>query len=334
MPELHELLRSALQRRETLIEALSAESTDCYRLFHGATEGMEGLSVDRYGSSLLVQTWRQPMDTETLERLEEVYKEALSPTLQLVWNHRSRETKQPYDHFHSPTLPSTQTGQELGLLYDVRPRHRGRDPLLFLDFRAARRKIKVTASGKTVLNLFSYTCGIGCCAVAAGATEVLNVDFSASALQVGERNAQANGISSERFQTLKEDVFPVVRQLAGLPVGGRRHRQPKHTKLTPRQFDICILDPPRWSTGKFGAVDVVNDYPSIFKPALLATAPGGRMLLTNNVASVDYSQWTGVLARAAEKAGRPIEAIQRIMPEEDFPSPDKTPPLKLAWLHV
>jgi 23S rRNA (cytosine1962-C5)-methyltransferase len=334
MTALQELLGSALQRRAALLQTLHSESTDCYRLFHGATEGLEGFSVDRYGDILLVQTWREPLATETLSQISEVYAEGLSPTLRLVWNHRAKNADLPYEHYHSQPTTPTESGRELGLTYDVRARHRGRDPLLFLDFRAARRRLMDVAQGKTVLNLFAYTCGIGCCAARAGATNVLNVDFSSSALQVGEQNARANNIPSECFQTLKEDVFPVVRQLAGLPVGGRRNRRPKHVKLPKRQFDICILDPPRWSTGKFGAVDVVNDYPSMFKPALLATTPGGRMLVSNNVASVPYEQWTGVLTRAAEKAGRPLEAIERIMPEADFPSPDKSPPLKLAWLTV
>jgi 23S rRNA (cytosine1962-C5)-methyltransferase len=334
MLELQALLAAALDRREALLAALHEAETDCYRLFHGATEGLAGLSIDRYGSIVLAQTWRQPLSASQLKLIERYYPDAIGQPLRLVWNHRSRESRHPYEHFHAPQLPAKLVGVELGIRYDVRPRHRGQDPLLFLDFRAARRKIKSAASTKTVLNLFAYTCGIGCCAAAGGATEVLNVDFSASSLQVGLANAEANGLSPERFKLLQEDVFPVVRQLAGLPVGGRRNRRPEHLKLSPRQFDLCILDPPRWSTGKFGAVDVINDYPSLFKPALLATQPGGRMLVTNNVAAVDYSSWTGVLARAAEKAGRRIEQIYRIMPEEDFPSPDATPPLKMAWLHV
>jgi len=334
MSDLHKILKTALDRREVLIQKLHADATNCYRLFHGATEGSPGLSIDRYGGIVLAQTWRTPLSISELELIERFYQHNCDQSLQLVWNNRAREAKQPFEYFHAPNISPKHLGSEFGISYDVRPRHRGQDPLLFLDFRSARRKIMAETSEKTVLNLFAYTCGIGCCAVAGGATEALNVDFSASSLQIGLENAQANDLSLDRFKVLQQDVFPVVRQLAGLSVGGRRNKRPKHVKLEPRQFDVCVLDPPRWSTGKFGAVDVVNDYPSMFKPALLATQPGGRMLVTNNVASVDYSTWIEVLIRAAKKAGREIEGIDRIMPDEDFPSPDTNPPLKIAWLQV
>ena len=133
---------------------------------------------------------------------------------------------------------------------------------------------------------------------------------------------------------MRQDVFPVIRQLAGLGVPGRRGRRAAHQKLQPRTFDLTVLDPPRWSTGKFGTVDTVNDYPSLFKPALLATKQGGALLATNNVASVDYEAWVSILHRCANKAGRPLRDVERIYPEADFPSPDGRTPLKLAWIRV
>ena len=67
---------------------------------------------------------------------------------------------------------------ELGIRYTVDPIHKGIDPLLFLDFRAGRRRILRESSDQTVLNLFSYTCGIGVAAAKGGAKRVVNVDFS------------------------------------------------------------------------------------------------------------------------------------------------------------
>lgn len=129
--------------------------------------------------------------------------------------------------------------------------------------------------------------------------------------------------------------MPVLRQLAGLPAGGRKSLKRKFLKFEPRPFDLVVLDPPAWSKGPFGAVDVAGDYPSLFKPAILAAKPsGGRVIATNHLPSVDLDSWIDALKRCASKAGRPIRSVEPITPEGDFPSFDGRPPLKIAVFEV
>lgn len=312
-------LDAALQRRSELIGSLA--DTTCYRLFHGISEGVPGLAVDRYGSVLLAQTWREPLGTDDLAALASLAEKLdLTP----VWNRRKGGG--------SPgPVPTEVVGTELGVQYDVRPRHRGKDPLLFLDFRATRRWILANTAGKSVLNLFAYTCGIGVAAAVGGAKRVLNVDFASSALKVGERNAALNGVSMANFQS---DFFPAIRQLAGLPVGGRHGRRPKFHRIDGERFDVVVLDPPRWAKSAWGAVDIVRDYPSLFKPALLATADGGVVVATNHDPRVALDDWLAVLRRTGEKAGRPLHAIDVLEPERDFPSFDGSHPLKVAIVQL
>src|SRR5690606_24677512 len=113
-------------------------------------------------------------------------------------------------------------------------------------FRVGRRRVRAASAGKRVLNLFAYTCGIGVAAAAGGADEVLDVDFARSALDVGVANAARNGLA---FDVLQDDVFPVIRQFAGQPVGGRG--RPTYTRLAPRTWDLVVLDPVRWAKGRF-----------------------------------------------------------------------------------
>lgn len=309
-----ELLRAALGRRETLLGEL--DQTDCVRLLHGVVEGWPGVAVDRYGPVLLVQTWREPLEPGVLEALADVVAQQTTWTLEPVWNHRKGGG--------SPGAPSEAIGLEEGLRFDVRPRHRGQDPLLFLDFRVARRWVRQRGA-TSVLNLFSYTCGIGVAAAVGGAERVLNVDFAGSALQVGQHNAELNGVAME---TLEENVFPAVRQLAGLDVGGRRGRRPRYVRLERESFELVVLDPPRWARTPWGAVDVVRDYPSLFKPALLAAEQ--TVLATNHVPKVELEAWLDILRRTAEKAERPLASIEVLEPDADFPSFDGRPPLKIA----
>lgn len=334
MSDLPELVGAALARRRTLLAELAAEGTDCVRLFHGVAEGAPGTTVDRYGPVLLIQTWRDPLPDGALDAIAADVASETGAALAPCWNHRGPEGGG--SSWEEPSEPPL--GHELGLAYDVRPRHRGQDPLLFLDLRAGRRWIKGAAPGKDVLNLFAYTCGIGVAALAGGARQVVNVDFAESALAVGRANA-AHAVADvatleERFVTIVDDVIPVVRQLAGLGLPTRGKRARAFTRRPPRQFDLVVLDPPRWAKGRYGAVDVVRDYPSLFKPALLATAPGGVVLATNHVPSVALADWLAVLERTAAKAGRPLTGLETLTPEADFPSPDGKHPLKIALAHV
>jgi 23S rRNA (cytosine1962-C5)-methyltransferase len=335
MQRLSTLLDAAITRRRALLEQLTHEGTDCMRLLHGVVEGAPGLTIDRYGPILLVQTWREPLEDGALDAVTTVVNAALGMTLTPCWNHRGDG---PGGSARDDAELKAPIGHEFGLAYDVRPRHRGQDPLLFLDFRAGRRWVRAESRDKTVLNLFAYTCGVGVAALAGGARQVVNVDFARAALAVGQANAARNVADAatlgERFVTITDDVIPVVRQLAGLKMPTRGKRARPFTRRAPQRFDLVVLDPPRWAKGDYGAVDTVRDYASLFKPALLATAPGGVVLATNHVPEVAREAWLASLERAAVKAGRPLASLEVIIPEDDFPSPDDRPPLKIALARV
>ena len=330
------LLAQALERRKPLLETLHAGGTDCYRLFHGIAEGFTGLTIDRYGALVLAQTFRANLSPEELRLVEDCLRKALPGPLAFAYNHRGKKAAEAFEKWHRPDPDALEefTCREGGLKYLVRARHRGIDPWLFLDLRAARRAVRGSVKGLSVLNLFSYTCGVGVCAAAGGAGEVWNVDFSESALEVGRRNAALNGIPENKFRQVNEDCLTVVRQLAGLDVGGRYGQKRRYEKLSPKAFDLVFLDPPAWAKGPLASVDLVRDYPSLFKPAVLTVKPGGRIIATNNVAAVGYEEWTGILKRCAAKAGRPIKNLEPIAPDADFPSFDGNPPLKTAVCEV
>jgi 23S rRNA (cytosine1962-C5)-methyltransferase len=329
--DLVDALRSSLDRRSELIEALQREGTDCFRAFHGANEGAPGVAIDVYGPILLVQTWRSPIDVAQLEALAAAASETLQRPLTPVLNHRA-DSNAPFTRWHDPPLPASPRGTEGGLSLDVRPRHRGRDPLFFLDLRAVRRRLRAASAG-SVLNLFSYTGVAGLCAAAGGAARVVQVDFATSALAIARENAVFNGYAERQIE-ICEDFFPAARQFAGLPVRARPKGPKTWTKLEPELFDTVILDPPRWAASPWGAVDVVRDYPSLLKPALLATRPGGLLVATNHLPSVNLDEWLSVIRRTAEKCGRPVVEVEVVQPDADFPSPDGRHPLKIAWMHT
>ncbi len=323
-------LAEAIERRAALLQRLHGCGTDCYRLLHGIAEGVPGVTLDRYGALLLLQTFREGLAAQIVDRLRDVACRALALDLPIVCNHRGT-TLLPGFVEHEPVAAALaeQECHEAGVRFLVQARHRGQDPWLFLDMRAGRALVRTLAAGKSVLNLFAYTGGVGLVAAMAGAARVLNVDFSQTALDVGTRNAKRNGIAPERFTVLRSDCIPVLRQLAGLPVQ-RPGRQVPFPRVEVQSFDLIVLDPPRFAKGPFGTIDVVHDYQSLWKPCLLALADGGAVLATNHVAKVDAATWHEDLRRCADKAGRPLQSLEPITLDEDFPSFDGKPPLKVV----
>ncbi len=330
---IEDLLEAAIARRVDLRARLENERTDCFRVLHGLTEGRPGLSIDQYGRLALVQTFREPLADGELDRIEAFLRAHVRRDLVLAWNHRTDWPREPFERWHAPHADALaeHVATEFGVHYAVRARHRGQDPWLFLDLRAGRRILTEVARARSVLNLFAYTGSAGICASVHGAREVWNVDFARSSLDVARRHAELNEVPPDALRDLQEDVIPVLRQLAGLAVKGRAAAR-TFVRVEPRSFDVVVLDPPAWSRGPFGAVDVENDYPSLFKPALLACAPGGRVIATNHVARISADAWRTMLSRTAEKCGRPLTALAVIEPDADFPG---TPPaLKIAIARV
>lgn len=338
MPDsLPPLLAAALAARTDLLTRLHGEDTNAYRLFHGSVEGRSGLTVDRYGDLLLVQSFHQPLTTAELAELEAFYATAL-PGLTCIYNDRSQANSRIGNELPKEQVAAAHTpmeASEMGVRYRIQARHAGQDPWLFLDLRAGRRRVMQEAPGKSVLNLFAYTCGVGIAAAKAGASFVVNVDFAESALAVGKENARLNDLP-QRPRFIQSDAFPALRQLAGLGQAERVRgkRMPPFPKLEARQFDLVFLDPPRYAKSPFGVVDLVNDYPALFKPALLCTAEGGTLICCNNVAQVGRDAWADQLLRCARKAGREIREMEWLQPETDFPSSDGQPPLKMLLLRV
>ena len=334
---LTDLLSAALSARADLITALHAEQTDAYRVFHGTAEGAPGLTVDRYGAVLLAQTFHRPLSAEQLVELEAFYATAL-PGLALVWNDRSGKNSRTVNALSPEQQAIAEQPaefSELGVRYRFQARHAGQDPWLFLDLRAARRRVMAEAEGKSLLNMFAYTCGVGVAAAKAGARHVVNVDFAESSLAVGKDNARLNDLPI-RLRFVKSDAFAALRQYAGIGQAKmvRGKHLPPFPELAPHRFDLVFLDPPRYAKSAFGVVDLVRDYAALFKPALLATEEGGSLICCNNDARVSREDWLGQLERSAVKAGRPVREAQWIAPEADFPSHDNNPPLKTLLLRV
>ncbi len=227
----HMLDRSLLVHRLNVALALRERLFDepWYRLVFGESDGLPGLTIDRFGDVLVAQT-----TTAGMERLKDEITAAIVKVLkprQLWWKNdaasRSMENLPEYaDLGHGDPLDGPLIVREAGLEFECDPVG-GQKTGWFYDQRGNRDHLAGLVKGKRVLDMFSYLGGWGLRAAAFGASEVVCVDSSQPAVDAITRNAQRNGLA-DRVSAVRADAFDHLKAL-------REQRE---------RFDVVILDPP------------------------------------------------------------------------------------------
>ncbi|MGL5392614.1 MAG: class I SAM-dependent rRNA methyltransferase, partial [Shewanella sp.] len=63
------LLSAALAKRQDFLQQAKIDQTDCFRVFHGTVEGVNGLNIDRYGDAWLVQSFHHTLSADELSEI-------------------------------------------------------------------------------------------------------------------------------------------------------------------------------------------------------------------------------------------------------------------------
>ncbi|EXJ10547.1 MULTISPECIES: class I SAM-dependent rRNA methyltransferase [Nitrincola] len=222
--------RSLLVHRLNIALALRERcfSENCYRLVYGESDGLPGLVIDRFYDIFVVQ-----ISTAGMERVKADIVDALNkvftPQAILLRNDgkmRALEGLDSYVEVVQGEVPELAPLSENGVSL-VAPVLDGQKTGWFYDHRENRARMMSLVKGKRVLDLFSYVGGWGAQALAAGASEVICVDASQTALDVAAENARLNQ-GETRFKGLKGDAFDICKALTA---EGER-------------FDVVVVDPP------------------------------------------------------------------------------------------
>ncbi|HEX7129692.1 MAG TPA: class I SAM-dependent rRNA methyltransferase [Rhodanobacteraceae bacterium] len=199
-----------------------------YRLLYGESDGVPGLTLDRFGELVVAQA-----TTAGIERLkpgiEAAVKKVLAPRA-MIWKNdagiRALEQLPGYADIAFGEVPAPLLVREGGLEFVLDPIG-GQKTGWFYDQRANRDALGAFVKGARVLDMFSYLGAWGLRAASAGAREVVCVDASAPAVAAIEANAHRNGLH-DRVRAERADAFDFLKAL-------REQRE---------HFDVVILDPP------------------------------------------------------------------------------------------
>ena len=294
-------LERAMASRRLL--KLDQEGTTAYRLVNAESDGLPGLIVDRYGPYLVVQfltlgieRWRESI-LDALEKLFQpagIYerddvpvrlKEGLDERVGLL-----RGEEPPAE------LEITEKGRRF--LVDVQ---RGQKTGFYMDQRENRARVARYTSGREVLNCFAYTGGFS--VYAGDAASIVNVEASADALRLCERNMALNGMGHIPTENVVGDVFQELRRYRSL---GRR-------------FDLVILDPPKFAASHAQVMAATRGYKDINMLAMQLLRPDGLLATFSCSGQVSLDLFQKVLFGASLDAGRDVQILEVLTQAPDHP---------------
>jgi len=153
------------------------------------------------------------------------------------------------------------------------------DSGLFLDHRITRHRIMQMSAGKSVLNLFCYTGSVGVQAALGGATQVVNVDMSATYLKWAEENHDINHLADKcMLEFIRANAVELL-------------ERPSRFNL-PKSFDIIFLDPPSFSNSAKmqETLDIQRDHESLIDNSMKILHQQGILLFSTNRKSFKLDQ--------------------------------------------
>lgn len=287
-------IEAAWQRRVAL-----GFSNSC-RVVFGESDGLPGLTVDKFSEYLSFQTVSLGMETWK--------KELISVLVELF------QPKGIMERNDVPVREKEGMAQQKGCVYGEVPAEieimehdarmycdllNGQKTGHFLDQQENRGRIKPYAAGRTVLDLCCCTGGFSVHASLYGAKTVEAVDVSGDALEMVRRNAELNGCAN--VTTTEANVFDIAKAYSD----------------EGRQYGLVILDPPAFAKSKRVIDRAYRGYKELNLRAIKLTEPGGYLVTCSCSQFMTPELFVKMLREAAADSGRNVRLLELLMQSRD-----------------
>lgn len=293
-------VRYAVDYRRTVM----GDDFDCCRLIFGESDGLPGLTVDKFGDVLVTQVLSFGMDAvkgTVFAALRKVLGEYGVPVRGIFERNdvaiRRLEGLDEYKGWYDPDgegHPDSTVTEivENGIRYTV-DFENGQKTGFFLDQKYNRREVARIARGKRVLDCFTHTGSFALNAAYGGAEHVTAVDISAAAVEMARHNASLNGLD-ERMDFLQADVFDLLPRLE------KEHHG----------YDFVILDPPAFTKSRRTVDSATRGYKEINYRAMKMLPRGGYLATCSCSHFMRNDLFVKMLHSAASDAGVQLKQVE------------------------
>lgn len=299
-------MRAAIAARRNM---LADAGTNACRLIFSEADNLPGLIADKYGDLIVLQLLAKALDNDAVRIVAtSVLKEELHPSVIVERpDARIRELEQlsvPLDAapLYTRGEPELQTEFLLNGLRFHYDASAGQKTGAFLDQRENYAAAARYAHGEA-LDVCTYQGGFAL-HLARVCSRVTGIDVSRAALEVAEKNLEAN---HDRIKVevdwVEANAFDLLRDWSQAGT----------------QFDTIVLDPPAFAKSKRAVEGALRGYKELNLRAMKMLRPGGTLVTCSCSHHVSLADFTEVVAAAAGDAGRRVRLIERRGAAADHP---------------
>ena len=275
-----------------------------YRAVFSESDGLSGLTVDRYDRWLVVQftslALHKRRDLLLGLLAEQTGAEGILSRSERGTAEQDGLRAEDAVVFGSlPTTPVEIVENDITYLVDVKAGHKTG---FYLDQRENRKAVASYFRGRRVLDLFCYTGGFSLNALRhGGAASTLGIDGSSTAVEIARHHAEINGLNEARFET--GDVFETLERLRQ---GGER-------------FGAVVCDPPKFARNPRGVEEALKGYLRLNRAAIEVLEPDGVLVTCSCSGLVERGLFADVMGQVAELSGRSIQILEQRGQAPDHP---------------
>jgi 23S rRNA (cytosine1962-C5)-methyltransferase len=297
-----------ISRAVELRAALALEpETNAFRLVNAESDLLPGLIIDKYGEFLVLQCLTLGVDKRR-ELIVESLIEVVNPGGVLERSDapvRKLEGLGPVTaNRYGKNPPAEHVILENGRKFGA-DLFRGHKTGLYLDQRDNRRIVchKRYLSGHSVLNVFSYTGGFSVYAASNNAAQITNIDVSDGLLTLARRNMALNDFDRPNDEFVTGNAFDILRNY----------------RDSGRQFDMVILDPPKFAHRQRDVNAACRGYKDLNWLAFRLLKTNGILATFSCSGLVSSNLFQKVIFGAAVDAKRDVQIIRKLAHSPDHP---------------
>ncbi len=314
-------MRRAVALRREMLKL--DETTDAYRLINSDGDGLSGLTIDRYGDTLLCDVMSLGIAHRLPEWLPLLHELAGTRFARVHVDHDLGSLEGIKPSVFNETnaeAPAKVKIREHGIRYEV-DFSEGHKTGFFCDQRENRLLLSKFTTGARVLDLCSYTAGFSLNAKITGqAEEVTAVDLDEAAIAQAKRNANLN---QARIRFVHTDAFAYARQM----------------QTNGEQFDVVVCDPPKFILTRepAGAAEGRRKYEDLNTLAISLVKRGGVFVTCSCSGLLSAENFEIAVTKAAHRLNRRLQFFERTGPGADHPVYSNAPDqryLKVLWARV
>ncbi|WP_226681793.1 class I SAM-dependent rRNA methyltransferase [Sutcliffiella horikoshii] len=300
IPFFKRALQKAMNKRSALMKS---EDTTAFRLFNGEGDGIGGFTIEYFDGYLVINWYSKGIysfSEEILEAIEGVIE------YKGIYEKKRFNTDGQYveddDFVKGERAPAPLIIKENGVNFAVHLND-GAMVGVFLDQREVRKTIRDKyASGKTVLNTFSYTGAFSVYAALGGAIKTTSVDLAKRSLPKTTEQFNVNNIDEKTQSILVEEVFHYF----------------KYAKKKNLKFDVVIMDPPSFARSKKVTFRAEKDYTSLVSDAIAITEKNGLIVASTNAATFGMDKFKGFIDQAFKENKVKYKIVEEFSLPSDF----------------